>query len=86
MKALRRSWKQKAITQRRLRVTWNMLEKIGNTFTAWTNTDYLKTSEWYGAWVAQSAKHPTLGFSWGHELRVVRWILALGSTLSVEPL
>ena len=37
-----------------------------------------------GAWVAQSVEHPTLGFSSGHGLRVVRWRPAAGSKFSRE--
>ena len=35
--------------------------------------------------LAQLVKHPTLDFDPGHDLRVVRSSLALGSMLSVEP-
>jgi len=39
----------------------------------------------WGTWVAQLVKHPTLDFSSGHDLRVIRSNPALGSVLSVEP-
>lgn len=39
-----------------------------------------------GAWVAQSAKHPTLDLSSALDLRVVSWSPALGSTLGMEPI
>lgn len=38
-----------------------------------------------GTWVAQSVKHLTLGFSSGHDLRVVRLNLESGSALDMEP-
>ena len=37
-----------------------------------------------GTWVAQSIKHPTLDFSSGHDLTVVRLSPTLSSTLSME--
>ena len=37
------------------------------------------------AWVAQSAKCPTLNFGSGHDLRVVRSSPMSGSALGVEP-
>ena len=38
--------------------------------------------EWVrGAWVAQSVERQTLGFSSGHDLRVVRWSLPLHEAL-----
>ena len=37
------------------------------------------------AWVAQLVKHPTLAFSSGYNLRVVRSSPTSGSALSVEP-
>ena len=40
-----------------------------------------KVKNW-GAWVVQSIKHLTLGFSSGHDLRVVRSSLASGSRIS----
>jgi len=43
----------------------------------------LRMKEW-GAWVAQSVKHPTLDFGSGHELRVVSSSPAWGSTLGME--
>ena len=36
--------------------------------------------------VAQSVKHLTLDFSWGHDLRVMSLSPALGSALGVEPI
>ena len=36
-----------------------------------------------GAWVPELVKHPALGFSSGHDLRVMRLSLVSGSTLSV---
>jgi len=41
--------------------------------------------EFRGAWVVQLVKHPTLGFSSGDDLRVMRSSPASGSTLSMEP-
>lgn len=38
-----------------------------------------------GVWVAQSGVVLTLGFSSGHNVRVARWSLLSGSTLSGEP-
>lgn len=38
-----------------------------------------------GAWVAQLVKCPTLDFGSGHDLRVKRLNLVLGSLLSLEP-
>ena len=38
-----------------------------------------------GAWVAQSVKHPTLDFSSGHDLTVVRLSPAWGSALREKP-
>ena len=37
-----------------------------------------------GTWVAQSVKPPTLDFSSGHDLRVVRLSPTLGSVLGME--
>ena len=42
-----------------------------------------KWAHW-GTWVAQSVKCPTLNFSSGHDLRVVRWSPTSGSMLSTE--
>ena len=39
---------------------------------------------WRGTWVAQWVKLPTLDFSSGHDLRVVRLSPMLGSVLSAE--
>jgi len=39
----------------------------------------------WGAWVAQSVKHPAVDFGSGHDLRVVRSSPASGSMLDVEP-
>ena len=39
-----------------------------------------------GAWVAQLVEHPTLGFSSGHDLKVVRSSPVSGSVLSGESL
>ena len=39
----------------------------------------------WGTWVAQWVKQPTLGFSSGHDFRVVRLSLMPGSALGVEP-
>ena len=38
-----------------------------------------------GSWVAQLVKGPTLGFSSGHDLRVVKWSCTLDSVLGVAP-
>ena len=35
----------------------------------------------WNTWEAQLVKHLTLGFSSGHELRVMRWSPELGSTI-----
>ena len=43
----------------------------------------LRMRDW-GAWVAQSVKHLTLGFHSGYDLKVARWSPALGSMLSME--
>ena len=43
-----------------------------------------KNTHSLGAWVAQSVKPPTLGFSSVHDLGVVGWIPASGSALSAE--
>ena len=37
-----------------------------------------------GAWVAESVKHPTLGFSLGHDLVVMGLSPVSGSALSEE--
>ena len=47
--------------------------------------NYVKSKYSRGAWVAHFVKHPTLGFSSSHDLRVLRWSLALGSGLGMEP-
>ena len=39
-----------------------------------------------GTWVAQSVKHPTLDFSSGHDLMVVRSSPASGSALTTQSL
>ena len=47
----------------------------------------LITSElilFWGAWVVQLVKHPTLGFGSGHNLRVLGLSFTSGSALSVE--
>ena len=38
-----------------------------------------------GVWVAQSVEPPTLGFSSGYDLTVMRLSPALGSVLGIEP-
>lgn len=48
---------------------------------------YIERSTVYlerGAWVAQSAKQPTLGYGSGRDLLVLRWSLAWGSALRGE--
>ena len=40
---------------------------------------------YWGTWVAQSVKHPTLDFSSDLDLRVVRLSPVLGSTLDMKP-
>ena len=37
-----------------------------------------------GTWVAQSIKHLALGFSSGHDLRVMRWSPVAGSSMGME--
>ena len=44
---------------------------------------YFKKRKVWGTWVAQSVEHLTLGFSWGRDLRVVRWSPASGSAWSL---
>ena len=46
---------------------------------------YVKKNICRGAWVAQVVKRPTLGFSSGHDLTVMRSSPASGSPRSVEP-
>ena len=40
---------------------------------------------WGTSWVVQLVEHLTFDFDSGHDLRVVRSSLELGSTLSMEP-
>ena len=40
----------------------------------------------WGIWVAQSVKHPTLGFSSGHDLTVSEFDPVLGAALAVQRL
>ena len=54
----------------------------GPTDQIWNNLGIKKNMG--GTWVAQSVKHVTLGFSSGHNLRVVRSSPQLGSMLSAE--
>ena len=46
---------------------------------------FFKNGKLEDAWVAQSVKHPTLDFSSGHDLGVVRLSLMLGSLPGMEP-
>ena len=48
-----------------------------------TNTLNKNKIEW-GAWVAQSVRHPPLDFNSGHDLRVMRSRSTLGSMLNGE--
>ena len=45
---------------------------------------FLKKKNPRGPWIAPLAKHPTLGFSSGHDLRVMKSSPASGSVLSAE--
>ena len=49
-----------------------------------TEGKWKRTGKFWGAWVAWLVKHPTLGFSSGHDLMVVGLSPFLGSVLSVE--
>ena len=44
----------------------------------------MKKNYLWGAWVAQSVDWPTLHFSSGCDLKVMRWSLALGSAFRME--
>ena len=44
----------------------------------------LTKSKFRGAWMAQSVKHPMIGFGSGRDLRVMGSSLTLGSVLSTE--
>jgi len=50
----------------------------------WDNVNTNKDSDYWGTWVAQGAKRPTLGFISGHGLGVVGLSPASGSVLSGE--
>lgn len=45
----------------------------------------MEKNEVEGAWVSQSVKHPTLDFSSGHDLRIVRSSPVWHSVLDIEP-
>ena len=47
-------------------------------------TLFLKIKAYWGAWVAQLVKQLTLGFSSGHDLRVMRLSPTSGSMLGME--
>ena len=49
-------------------------------------TLFQKMKKPWGAWMAQLIKCPTLNFGSGHDLTVMGWGPALGSTLGVEPI
>ena len=46
--------------------------------------DFIYKEGFWGAWVSQLFKRPTHDFSSGHDLKVMRLISALVSTLSIE--
>ena len=57
-------------------IYWNSLR---------TGTNASLNVRYRGTWVDQSVKHPTLDFSLGHDLRVMRSSPTSGSTLGMEP-
>ena len=46
--------------------------------------EFAKVHKTWGAWVAQLAEHPIVGFSSSHDLRIIRSRPILGCTLSRE--
>ena len=51
----------------------------------WGSRGLIKSKNFKGAWVAQLVKHPTLDFSSGHDLRVLRWSPMSDSMLGMGP-
>ena len=58
---------------------------MGLSLTNWVNlANYINPLGFLSAWVAQLVKCPTLDFSSGHDLRLVRSSPLLGSSLGME--
>ena len=61
------------------------VQSMGSSCPCQSFDTFLKNADAWGAWVAQLVKCPTLDFSSGHDLTVVRSSPTLGSMLSMGP-